>query len=435
MRGTSDEDELYNLYKSVSENNIPKVSRTLKRLDKNIFHKYNINNEYFHYLHVVDYIVEIVTVPMMRILMNHGFDVNSTNFLDDRNKRSRTILFKAFTQGEENPNNNYFKIADYLLNPSNNIEINFNFVYDEDKKTYLDALLKNSYFTKSATKKSLDKLFNYIRILHSKGVKIEKRHIDQLYNIGSSFSMVAPVKIKAEVNALLFELKILEPRPGLGNPKPPPTTNNTSGIYFDDGSYKQPIPNMNGQRWQNSYIPPEGPYQPYSYARKERPSQPYSHSRKAPPRKAHPPRKDSPANNSRKTPPRKASPANNSRKTPPPRKDSPANNSRKTPPASSPPLKPDDSLEEIVDKINKYTDKTSPYKVLGLEEPATDGVRDSATDAKITKAYKKLMLKLHPDKCKLDDKSKCDEAFKKVNAAKLHFFPDDHKLPEKEPRP
>ena len=49
-------------------------------------------------------------------------------------------------------------------------------------------------------------------------------------------------------------------------------------------------------------------------------------------------------------------------------------------------------------------------KVLGLNEEA--GMED------IKKAYRELILKYHPDKCKEEDKRKCEEMIKKINQAK-----------------
>ena len=48
-------------------------------------------------------------------------------------------------------------------------------------------------------------------------------------------------------------------------------------------------------------------------------------------------------------------------------------------------------------------------KILGIEE--------EATLAEIKKAYHRLALKYHPDKCKDTKKQKCEEVFKKINKA------------------
>lgn len=40
-----------------------------------------------------------------------------------------------------------------------------------------------------------------------------------------------------------------------------------------------------------------------------------------------------------------------------------------------------------------------------------------ATLKEIKGAYRRLALKYHPDKCKDEDKSKCEEMFKKINDA------------------
>ena len=79
-------------------------------------------------------------------------------------------------------------------------------------------------------------------------------------------------------------------------------------------------------------------------------------------------------------------------------------------------LKPDDEQITIVEKIIKYTPDTNPYKVLGLKMTSNTPI----TKDMITKAYRKLSLQVHPDKCTiLDDHgaNKCDAAFKLINNA------------------
>ena len=49
-------------------------------------------------------------------------------------------------------------------------------------------------------------------------------------------------------------------------------------------------------------------------------------------------------------------------------------------------------------------------KIIGLDE--------FATMEQITGAYRKLVLKYHPDKCKKKDKKKCEERFKQISHAK-----------------
>ena len=48
-------------------------------------------------------------------------------------------------------------------------------------------------------------------------------------------------------------------------------------------------------------------------------------------------------------------------------------------------------------------------KILGLEE--------TATLEEIKKAYKRLALKYHPDRCKDEKKKECEESFKKITHA------------------
>ena len=48
-------------------------------------------------------------------------------------------------------------------------------------------------------------------------------------------------------------------------------------------------------------------------------------------------------------------------------------------------------------------------KILGLEE--------TATLEEIKKAYKRLVLKYHPDRCKDENKKECEDMFKKITHA------------------
>ena len=45
------------------------------------------------------------------------------------------------------------------------------------------------------------------------------------------------------------------------------------------------------------------------------------------------------------------------------------------------------------------------------------GLDEDSTLQEIRKAYRRLALKYHPDKCKEKDKKKCEEMFKKINHA------------------
>lgn len=42
---------------------------------------------------------------------------------------------------------------------------------------------------------------------------------------------------------------------------------------------------------------------------------------------------------------------------------------------------------------------------------------ESASIPEIKEAYRKLSLKYHPDKCKEEDKTRCEKKFKKINSA------------------
>ena len=45
------------------------------------------------------------------------------------------------------------------------------------------------------------------------------------------------------------------------------------------------------------------------------------------------------------------------------------------------------------------------------------GLEETATLEEIKNAYKKLVLKYHPDRCKGEQKKKCEEMFKKITHA------------------
>jgi len=59
--------------------------------------------------------------------------------------------------------------------------------------------------------------------------------------------------------------------------------------------------------------------------------------------------------------------------------------------------------------MNSFKTINEARKILGLGK--------TATLEEIKKAYKKLALKYHPDRCKEKGKKKCEEMFKKINHA------------------
>lgn len=59
--------------------------------------------------------------------------------------------------------------------------------------------------------------------------------------------------------------------------------------------------------------------------------------------------------------------------------------------------------------MTRFEDIDEARKTLALGE--------TATFAEIKKAYRRLSLKYHPDKCADGDRQKCEEMFKRVNRA------------------
>jgi DnaJ-class molecular chaperone len=62
-----------------------------------------------------------------------------------------------------------------------------------------------------------------------------------------------------------------------------------------------------------------------------------------------------------------------------------------------------------MNKMDYYREIDNARKVLGLPE--------SATHKQIQASYRQLAAKYHPDRCKQEDKKRCQERFKEINHA------------------
>ena len=104
---------------------------------------------------------------------------------------------------------------------------------------------------------------------------------------------------------------------------------------------------------------------------------------------------------------------------------------RRASPSRSPSLKLDgdsrDSLKDIVDKINKYTDNTNPYKVLGLKESEDPNIDFRNNMKKIREASNRLKNMIWH--C-YENGNDCQSAYDKIDAAKRKLVDELEKKEE-----
>ena len=74
--------------------------------------------------------------------------------------------------------------------------------------------------------------------------------------------------------------------------------------------------------------------------------------------------------------------------------------------------KSDDEIVQLIDRINNRS--KNHYEVLGVEKGPPQNDDDELLEKKLKKAYRKIALKIHPDKCDLPG---AEDAFKKVSNA------------------